>query len=365
MSRHLMVPFNWDPEIIGELAELPIKYLYGSISGESTLRPARILPKTSELSARECIRRIRNTGMKFAYVMNASCLGGAEMRDDGRTKILQRLAMIKSLGCDAVITSNPLIMRVIKEYFPELEVHVSVLAFVDDVRKAVYFEKIGVDVIHLDPSINRDFRTLKAVRSAVGCELSLLVNEGCLLDCPIRFYHGNIVSHMGESYIGSKTIDYCLLECSAIRYADTSELIKAPWIRPQDLHVYEDLGFRLFKIAGREKLGDGGSHSEWILRAARSYTERKCEDVAEFLVATRPAYLSAQPPITKLRIRASLLDGFLDFFLKGFCDKNCTKCRYCDEWANKVIESEGNRNAYIHTLRKEIDLVIRGAYRTS
>ncbi len=359
-----MVPFNWDPSLIKLLEGLPVRYLYGSLSGDFTLRPSRTLPKSNPLSAAEMIRRAKEAGIKFAYVMNATCLGGTELRDDGRTWLLQRLAMIKSLKCDAVITSNPVIMKIVREFFPELEIHVSVLSFVDSVRKAVYFEKMGADVIHLDPSINRDFKTLKAIRTAVGCELSILVNEGCLLDCPIRFYHGNLVSHMGGSDKGSATIDYCLLECSAIRYDDISEFIKAPWIRPQDLHIYEDLGFKLFKIAGREKLGDGSSHSEWIIEAARSYSEGKCEDLARLLVATRPVQLSSSTPRAKARIMAGLLDGFLDFFMKGYCDKDCTRCRYCNEWANKVVIIEGDKDAYVEETTKGIRLVVRGAYRT-
>jgi len=360
-----MVPCNWDPTLIKLLEGLPVRYLYGSIDGDSTLRPTRALPKSNPLAAADMIRRVKEAGIKFAYVMNATCLGGVELRDNGRTWLLQRLEMIKSfLRCDAIITSNPLVMKIVKELFPELEIQVSVLSFVDNVRKAVYFEKIGADVIHIDPSINRDFKTLKAIRKAVGCELSLLVNEGCLLDCPIRFYHGNLVSHMGGSDMGSASIDYCLFECSAIRHEDISELIKAPWIRPQDLHVYEDLGFGLFKIAGREKVGDGSSHTEWIIKAARSYYEGWCEDLAELLVATRAAHLSGSAVGVKTRIMAESLNGFLDFFIRGHCDKDCTRCNYCDEWAKKVVIVEGDKDAYVDKTRSVISSLVRGAFRT-
>ena len=195
----LMLPTNWDPELIAQIAPFKPDYIYGSLPSEATLRSSLMLSSASEDDIALHVSQAAQHGIRLVYVMNATCLGNKEFSDEGRGQMLQRLQWLVDIGAAAVVTANPFVMELVRENFPDLELHISVLASVNDARKAKYFDDLGATVIHLDPQVNRDFRRLKAIRKAVGCRLSLVVNEGCLLSCPIRGYHSNMISHSGES----------------------------------------------------------------------------------------------------------------------------------------------------------------------
>jgi len=52
------------------------------------------------------------------------------------------------------------------------------------------WEELGADAITLESfSINRNFRRLAAIRQAVRCDLQLIANHVCLLNCPLQTYH--------------------------------------------------------------------------------------------------------------------------------------------------------------------------------
>ena len=79
--------------------------------------------------------------------------------------------------------------------------------------KAQFFERQGASVLYLPEFINRDFPLLAQIRKRTRAELVLLANVGCLLHCPIRQYHINLVSHSGESLELGTYVDYPLMWC--------------------------------------------------------------------------------------------------------------------------------------------------------
>jgi collagenase-like PrtC family protease len=70
---------------------------------------------------------------------------------------------------------------------------------VDTPRRARFWEELGADVIVLESfSINRNFRRLAAIRQSVHCELQLIANHVCLLNCPLQTYHQNGFAHASD-----------------------------------------------------------------------------------------------------------------------------------------------------------------------
>jgi len=64
-------------------------------------------------------------------------------------------------------------------------------------------------------------------------------------------------------------IDYCFMRCSRVRLTDPSQFIKSAWIRPEDLAVYEAMGYTSFKLLER------GIPSAELLRRVKAYSERR------------------------------------------------------------------------------------------
>ncbi len=151
--------------------------------------------------------------------------------------------------------------------------------------------------------------------------------------------------------------------------------IRSEWIRPEDLHIYEELGYDLFKIAERdiptsvmvsrvkaygERRYEGnlldliqpfgfnaaeetrGNHRGglgWLLKyffrpglvnPARLLLLKRLADMRSM---TRPA--AGDGPVY---IDNRALSGFSERFReKGCKDEDCKECRWCHEFAEKAV----------------------------
>lgn len=369
-QANFAIPVNWDPRLIDAVAPLRPAYMYGSLPAERSMRTLQQLPDVDEDAVAGYVARAREHGIRLLYVMNATCHGNREMSEEGRWEFLQRCQWVLDAGFSGVTLANPFLMELVARNFPELELHVSLLTGVDEPRKAQFFEQLGATLIYLDPIVARDFRRLRAIRGAVDCKLALVVNEGCILHCPLRDYHTNVISHSRESIRGEYHVDYCYYTCAGQKLTDPAELLRMPWIRPEDLGLYLDEGIDHFKIAGREKMGGDhvpASHTEWIANVARAYHDRRSDNVADLLVGLEgvrsiTGELPAEPP--QIRIDSRALDGFMRYFTGGHCDMNCRECTYCPAWARRAVSIAGDPQPYVDHVNASLERVRTGSYWT-
>jgi collagenase-like PrtC family protease len=205
--------------------------------------------------------------------------------------------------------------------------------------------------------VNRDLRLLREVRRRVDCRLALLANVGCLLHCPIRGYHISVVSHSGDSHELGTWVDYPLMECTRMKARDPAQLLKAPWIRPEDLSLYEELGYEEFKLAGREM------DPAWIERAARAYAARRWDgDLNDLVLGFDHLEPFGEIP---LRVPNRALDGFVEFFrTKHDCRRGCGDCRYCDDRAAEAIADRSGADRFAERIERQLSRFETGAFRT-
>jgi collagenase-like PrtC family protease len=397
----LLVASNWDPALIEPLSKLgTVNQIFGVLPATTvgSGRPGSTISKMTPEQAEEYVRLAHSRGLKFDYLLNASCMGNMEWDEDTHRELLQHLDWISSIGVDSVTVTIPYLVELIKKQFPQLKVRVSTIAHVNSVNRAKFFESMGADSITLDFNINRDFRLLRAIKHAVSCELNLVLNDACLYQCPFRYYHYNSISHSTQPYNPLKGfyVEYHTIRCTIERYSDLSQFIKSRWIRPEDIEVYEDTGIDSFKISGRSM------STEWILNAAQAYSSRQykgnlCDIVQAINTATKyqnplsplsrvlemgtklarhkdlisasqasaglpphlkllendsfRSFLQAQPPETYIDNQA--LDGFIDFFRKQDCLSGCAHCHYCQKIAGRVIRVDSvQTNEYLSVLTR-------------
>jgi len=276
-------------------------------------------------------------------------------------------------------------------------VRISVFAGVDHLRKAKYWEDLGVDVICLDSlTVNREFDTLKSLRKGLSCELELLANNNCLQSCPLSPTHMNLLCHSSQSHHQQKgfVIDHCILECSKMKLQSAVNYIRSDWIRPEDLHCYEEIGYHRFKLVERNL------PTELMLKRVQAYSERKYQGNLLDLIQpygqkqegkSKPQYnahsllwklsflfrpfkvkltelgllkklgekrgmltpLEGPPPVY---IDNQRLDHFIDRFLKLSCrDIDCDSCQYCHQFAQKSVQINPEYQQECLSLHKEID----------
>ena len=363
----LLVPTNWDPDLILPLSKLEADVqLYGvlpsSMIGSGGTGPDNVRMVANEVE--EYVAQAHSAGLKFDYLLNAPSMSNMEWEENTHQELLMHLNWITSIGADSVTVTIPYLVELIKRQFPSLKVRVSTIAHVNSVARAKFFESLGADSITLDINVNRSFGALKAIRNTVSCELTVLTNNLCLYQCPYEYYHHDGLGHASQNYnpLKGSYVDYCVLRCTLDRLRDVSQVMKCRWVRPEDIRVYEELGMDVFKISGR------AMPTERILRAATAYSSRHYQgnlyDILN-VITPRPGSVSSallgeqsnvggSPP--RFYIDNQGLEGFMDFFKKQDCSSGCGHCNYCQRIADKVIQfSSDEVDEYISALNASLD----------
>ncbi|MFO7963924.1 MAG: U32 family peptidase [Desulfobacterales bacterium] len=277
----LTLAANYDPELIPKLKPYPVEEVYGKLPFDCVGggRAGFMGTSLSEKKLAGYVSELERHGIHFNYLLNSSCTGNREWQRSWQKKVMRLIEKLGDMGIRRLTVSTPYMMELIKKRFPEFFVKIGIYAQVDTPRRAKFWEELGADAINLESfSINRNFPRLAAIREAVDCELQLIANHPCLPNCAMQPYHQNGFAHASD---GSKGvfIDYCFLRCSEKRLADPSLYIKSAWIRPEDLHVYEALGYSTFKLIERN------IPSSELLKRVVAYSQRTFQgNLAELLL---------------------------------------------------------------------------------
>ena len=376
----LSVATNYDPALVEALREYPVTELYGKLRQDAVgggRAPYQLAPVSREQVAAH-VAHARRVGIGFNYLLNAACLGNREITRRGQREIERLLDWVSEIGATAVTIATPLLLQLVKERYPHLRVRISLFAGVDRPAKARMWEDLGADCIVLDGMlVNREFKTLRRIRQSVGCDLELLANNSCLMACALAPMHMNAIAHSAQSWHANKgfLVDWCFLKCTEMKVRDPLNYVRSEWIRPEDLHAYEELGYDLFKIVERDL------PTPTLVKRVRAYAERRFEGnllelvqpfgfqgvrddrryyrrglrwllrfivrpglvnparmlllkrLAEVRGMTRP--LDGDPPVV---IDNRKLDGFIERFrTKGCREEDCEQCRWCHQFVERAV----------------------------
>lgn len=357
----LSVPTTWENDYLFHLREYPsVQWVYGSVPTEvvGSGRQASLLPTVDRERATDHIKQAQRLGIKFNYLVNTACLGNREYTGDFHRTIIKYIGWVADQSPDMVTVTIPFIAQIIKKQFPTLKVCVGKYANVDSLEKAKFWEDLGADeVVIPDDGPSRDFKMLRLMRQNLGCEIRVFVNLACLRGCPFAPYHANLASHGSQCQeeAGGFYVDSCLVNCKNIRVKNPVEIIKSGWIRPEDLHHYEEIGITKFKLVDRSLTARG------LLKRVKAYSERKYEgNLADiiclhtrrtehrFLPGAKAMGPAARDNLRqmgdaifaaeKISIDNQKLDGFLSGLKKIDCRYlSCDKCGYCERFATKAI----------------------------
>lgn len=399
----LSVATNFDPRLIERLSGYPVVELFGKLR-EDTVGGGRApyqLAPVSRKDLAEHVRHARRANIAFNYLLNASCLGNREITRRGQKEIEKLLDWICEIGASSVTVSSPYLLALIKRRYPVLKVRISVFGGVDRVRKAQIWEELGADCIVLDSIlVNRELKTLEQIRKKVSCDLELLANNNCLWGCALSPMHMNALSHAGQCWHDNRGffIDWNFLKCTEMKLRNPVNYIRSEWIRPEDLHVYEGLGFDLFKITERDiptamlvtrvkayaernydgnlldliqpfgfkKSSTGNRYIRrgpgWFLRfflrpglvnPARMISLKRLADIRSMtgpIAANEPVYIDNRA-----------LDGFMERFLeKGCLDVDCDECRWCHDFAKKAVRIDESHREQALRAYEEVFQALNG-----
>jgi collagenase-like PrtC family protease len=275
------VATSWDDQLLEAVAALNcaqadrsrVVEVYGAqrqtIVGGG--RPSYRLPEVTAEHMTRHLATAHRLGLRFNYVLNAPHLNGRERETTWVVQVMAFLGQLAEAGVDSLTIASEPLLRLARREFPRLRIHLSLIAGVDTVDEARRFEQLGVDLMILSPfTVNRDLATLRAIRAAVSCELELYANIPCLDHCPMRAPH-YLYSARG-SRIGEKVhieADPFLRRCSQIYLSAPVQLLRSPFIRPDDVDPYREIGINVLKLSDRTETTD------FLVRTARAYLEER------------------------------------------------------------------------------------------
>ena len=360
----LSVGTNFDDALIDQLKDTPVSTLYGKLAQDifGGGRPSFALPQASEEQIQRHIRLAHDNGIEFNYLLNTVCMDNMELTKETNREIIRFLDKLKEWNVDWVTVSMPYLIDLVKKQMPDVKISVSLFADINSIQKAKYYESLGVDEITLPESFNRNFRFLEQLKKSVSSiDIRLIATNDCTFSCPYQNMHPIYQSHASQENHKSQgyPFDYCLLKCTYEKLKDPSQYIKSWWIRPEDVHIYEGLGYHSFKLTERLKKTDK------ICKMVRAYAAEKWDGnlaeilnvkmsqedfiMPDFSYMDKPEFVDVEKftglfPLlfaNQVYIDNKLLDGFLDHFLKKDSDcqqQDCSECGYCSRIAKKTVK---------------------------
>ena len=371
---------NFDPELIKEVSAYPVYEVYGKLTSDffGGGRPSFYLPQIDKKGLEKYVNHVHNHGIEFNYLLNSSSMENVEFTTQGQRELSKLLEWLTRIEVDSITVSNLFFLRAIKKNFPHFKVRISAHRETDNPRKVRFWEDNGADcVVISETTIHREFEIMRAMREAVNIDLSLLVNNWCRQDCAIASSHAVLLSNASRNKKQNFPLDYCSIYCNAYRLEEPVNYLRANWIRPEDLHYYEEMGYTNFKIVERN------TPSEILAMRVRAYHERKYDGnlldlvqnyaypessfktkrekdsfslkrAVKYFFKPSQVNLLQFPKIVAYGKASSMLyprksdnpvyvnnralDGFLKRFETLGCEHiDCESCRYCHKWAEKSV----------------------------
>ena len=268
---------------------------------------------------------VHRKNIQMNLILNSSCIGGQHLTFGGYNMIRGYLSQLNNLGLDSITVSEPYLVEMISKDFPKIRVGVSCIAHTDSPQKAQFFEKLGAEDITLDTNINRHFDLIEAIRESTDCKLKIIANEACIYKCPFRYSHFNLFSHAtGPPPKPEIFGDYYFEKCISLRVRNPELIIRSPWVRPEDMEVYEKIGINILKISGR------ANTTNWIIDVIKHYGEGKYQgNLLEILDCPNELRDLFYIPNEKL-------EGAIHQWMN--CSKLCHRCNFCKDLAKKSLK---------------------------
>ena len=280
----------------------------------------------------EELRAIKALGIKLDLLFNGNCYGAYAISEKLANSVISVIEHLENAvgGVEIITTASPAIAHTVKKHFPDIEIRASVNMKIGTVKGMEYLADL-FDSFHVQREYNRDLTHLKMLKEwadTADKKLILLANSGCFAHCSGQLFHDNLVAHEAEVCEICNLKDFTPYVCwRSLKNKDNwPMLLQNTWIRPEDLHHYEEL-FDTVKLATRMHSLPGMVIDAYVRRSFFGNT----------LDLFEPAFSRAIAPyiIANHAFPA-------DWFTKtSSCDKIFHKCGYCKKVFNQVLINTG------------------------
>lgn len=314
-----------------------VKEVYFPWVGEPSGRPKLGFeeeddPEELAAALKRDLTRLRAAGVRLDLLLNANCYGAEAMSVALEKRIAAIVGKLDSWGCrpEVCTTASPFVARTLKATAPDIEVRASVNMRLTTIQAFRYLAPL-FDSYYIGRDIQRNLETVKRFSDwchANGKKLCMLANSGCLRNCPWQTFHDNMIAHSDAAMKTENVKGWNPHLCWTL-YRDRknfAEILKATWVRPEDLGRYEGL-VDVVKLATRQHANPGMVISAY----ERGTFEGNLLDLFEpgFSPVFYPEFIdNAEFPA--------------DWFDRtSACIRDCENCGYCESVLSTVVRSLG------------------------
>ncbi|MCD8011082.1 MAG: hypothetical protein LUF34_10040 [Lachnospiraceae bacterium] len=380
---------NFDEELLQYLEKVDQKQQVISLFGKLKSDPVgggRASVALSDVSLEQIEqynRRCQAMGIHLNYLLNPLTLNNQDVVAQEHRELMKFVGILRDIGIEWITVCSPYLLNLVKKQFPHMKVTVGVYAYVGSLSKAKSWIDMGADEITLTESCTRNFAFLERILK-MYCKrevnFRLIANNGCLHECPYALNHAGTVSASSRSGDSSRRgyYDVSLVGCYSRKLSKPANMIASDWIRPEDLHFYEELCEKTGNNRLIIKLVERTKSTKFLKNVLDAYLQEKYErnlldlmnwigndtenrklDLSGYMEALRKGELDGKTLIQyssflqlpDLYIDNKKLDGFMEHFIHNYaCDrKSCwleegmpeegreEYCFYCREWAKRVV----------------------------
>jgi collagenase-like PrtC family protease len=397
----LTIPVNWEDDYFEKIDFTQTEEIYGKLNvgliGGG--RPSLTLPSVKRGKVKEFVDEAHRRNLKFNYLMNGTCFDNLEITKTGYRDIRKTLDWLAEVNVDGISVSLPMVMEIIKKNYPQFSISASVQVRIDSFEKARYWQNLGADKINISyVDINKNFDEIRKIKEKTTCKIQTIANLMCMNKCPMVTLHANYNAHASQkNHVNDNfSFDYYLFSCAEKLLSNPVEILKSAFIRPEDIHYYEEAGVDNIKLVERSMTTDA------LARIVKAYTERSYDGnmmdlihgLSKYIIYNKDKYywkglkyllqpskinlFKAHKLVNQLNtlrkekefnesfdlyIDNKKLNGFMDFFHKGNCHRDCNECNYCNKFADKAIRYlvpvEEHEKA-MESLRQTKSMMIKG-----
>lgn len=341
--RYFSIPADFKKETIDGFHRLNKEYpdsrvieVYGSVTANNKIGTGRLsnyLGNIDLLDLYDYAAYAAQRDIEFNYTINASHLFNREFSNEGAAEIISFLHKLYEGGIRALTVALPSLMELVRSTGLDFKIKASCICQITSAIKAGAYKKMGAYRIVPDESLNRDFTHLKRIQKAFGDGVEVIANQICDQNCIYRMFHYNMIAGDPQGAVNEVSTNFYEQRCLAQQLRSIDNVLKLSWIRPEDLHYYEDIGVRHFKLQGRHTFKYGGDP----VRTAECYFKGSHDGNLMDLLTMFAQTTSFKPVIDNKK-----LQGFLKPFVENdhFCRRDCASCGYCLGFASKCMNPD-------------------------
>ena len=300
------------------------------------------------------VRFCRSKGLRLDLLINATCYGDKALTAAQREDYYATLKEMDKAGImpEIVTTTSPYIGVITKKFDASIDRRASVNMRLNSTLAMEYVSD-EFDSFYLCRDIQRDLPTVKVFAEwgrKNGKKICMLANSGCLRYCPWQTFHETLLAHSFSHIYGEmKKLDMPPTLCvSLVQAKQYEEILRASWIRPEDLHRYDPF-VSVFKLSTRE-----ADRPDLILKA---YTSGSFD--GDLLQILDPGF--------SFFVRPNIFDNkafpqeWSEGKIAGRCAIDCTHCGKCSEVLKRVLKRDPNLPDFSgYSLAKNKPIVIPG-----